>query len=426
MSDQEGVQSIDDVPVFGAFNAVLGYLGGQAATSTIFERLLWPQRHFSSFSVYDMPRLALLYSMAGPIGSIALEVIDTADQNGLLSGAVQGHMLGTHFYRDIGWTYILHALGDEPERESQIRNCLWVQALLSLPLPTMKDSPILGQQTNKAEGGKPAPVETKKPVRARVAVSHLILSKATEEDLCDAQIPFVSEEIKRVNLRCLIEIVLTESTGIGIMICVAVITGSLWCLLFIMPLILRLVAAFFALEREGLNDFPDSVNNEKSRDWEINCPAIEGKFMLISGPPTIVNQFFRHYGHPVRNRFRERVQLALVIAYGTYFPVGLLCQVTWMPIFVQYIWTVWQVWMVLAMHFDRYTQRGPRRTTTDAAIAAALRAKSQPGDVDRVYRSTILFGQRRSGSAVVKATLNLSVADSYADGKKVLKNLLRK
>ncbi|OHE99424.1 hypothetical protein CORC01_05224 [Colletotrichum orchidophilum] len=418
MSDQA------DAPVFGAFSSLLGYVGGQAATSAIFERFLWPQRHFSSFSVYDMPRLACLYSMAGPIGSVALDVIDTSYKNGLFSGAVQGHMLGTHFYRDLEWTYILHTRGGEPERESQIRNCLWVQALLNMPLPAIKE-PIV-RNRNDAEHGKVALVEMIKPVRARVAVSHLVLSKATEEDLSNSRVPFISEEIKHVDLLCLVEIILTECVGIGIMICVAAITGSLWSIIFIIPLVLRLIGTLFALEREGLNTFPDTVNDEQTRDWEINCPAIEGKFMLITGPPTIVNQFFRHYGHPVRNRFREVIQLAVVIAFGTYFPVGLLCQVTWMPVFVQYIWTVWQIWQVLVMHFDRYTQRGMSRTTTDAAIAAKLYKNFQPGEADRVFRSTILFGQRRNGPAVVKASLSLTVADSYADGKKVLKSAVRK
>ncbi|KAK1656417.1 hypothetical protein BDP81DRAFT_477770 [Colletotrichum phormii] len=407
MSDQA------DAPVFGAFSSLLGYVGGQAATSAIFERFLWPQRHFSSFSIYDMPRLACLYSMAGPTGSIALDVIDTAYKNGLFNGAVQGHMLGTHFYRDLEWTYILHARGGESERDRKFETAFG-----------SRQPPI--RQPNDTESGKVPLEEKTKPVRARVAVSHIVLSKATEEDLRSPKVPFVSEEIKHVDLLCLVEIILTECVGIGIMICVAAITGSLWSIIFIIPLVLRFISTLFALEREGLTPFPDTVDEEQTRDWEVNCPSIEGKFMLITGPPSIVNQFFQHYGHPVQNRFREVIQLAVVIAFGTYFPVGLLCQVTWMPVFVQYIWTVWQVWQVLAMHFDRYTQRGTSRTTTDAAIAAKLFKNFQTSDSDRVFGSTILFGQGRNGPAVVKAILSLTVADSYADGKKVLKSAVRK
>lgn len=414
MADEQGT-------VFGAFSALLGYVGGQAATSTIFERFLWPQRHFSSLSIYDLPRLGFLYSMSGPIGSIALEAIDTAYKNGLFNGAVQGHMLGTHFYQDIGWTYTLHAYGKDGERESQIRNCLWVQALLSIPLPSL----TYGEQAAlDAERGKVDSKDAKKPVRSRVAVNHLMLAKATKEDLANKEIPFIQEEAKHLSWKSWIGIVLTESTGLGVMICVAIIKRSLWSIIFVIPLVIRLLSALFALEREGINDMPDSVNQEQSRDWEIHVPAIEGKFILISGPPTIANQFFRHYGHPVRSRYREVIQLALTIASATYFPVGVLCQVTWMPITIQYVWTIWQVWMVIGMHFDRYTQKGTHRATTDAAIARKLSKGKRLENSNHVMRSTILFGQHRRGDNVVKATLDLSVADSFGDGKKMIKGLV--
>lgn len=413
MSDDQGT-------VFGAFSALLGYVGGQAATSAIFERFLWPQRHFSSLSVYDLPRMGLLYSMAGPIGSIALDAIDTAYKFGLFNGAVQGHMLGTHFYQDIGWTYTLHQLGKEPQRESQIRNCIWVQALLSMPLPSITQE----GSASDAENGSVAAKGLAKPVRSRVAVNHLMLAKATPEDLANRELPFIVEETRHVGLKTWIGILLTESTGIGIMICVAVIKRSLWSIIFIIPLILRLASAFFALHREGITDIPDTVASEQSRDWEIQVPAIEGKFILISGPPTIANQFFRHYGHPVRSRYREVIQLFLTVAFATYFPVGVLCQVTWMPMTIQYIWTIWQVWMVIGMHFDRYTQKGLYRSTTDATLGRAFTKNNDMGNSDQVIRSTILFGQHRKGSNVVKATLDRSVANSFGDGKKMIKALV--
>lgn len=424
MSDQS--DSAEDVPVFGAFNALLGYIGGQAATKAIFERLLWPQRHYSSIDLQTAPRLALLYPMGGPIGVTAIEVLDTVYKNGLLKGATQGHILGTHFYPDLGWTYKLHALGKEPERESQVRTCIWIHALLSLPLPAARGERAVTAAQEDEETAQVKTKETVKPVRSRQSVNHLTLAKATPEDLSNKQFPFISEEA-RAGMSSMLGICLTEATGTVIMICIAVIMRSIWSIIFIIPLVLRLLSAIFAVERETLADIPDTANIETHRDWEINCPAVEGMFILISGPPTVVNQFFRHYGHPIRNRFREVVQLILVILFATYFPVVLLCQVVSMPAVIQYVWTAWQVWIVLVMHLDRYTQKGVWRATTDAQIALTFsRGQEHLDDGNCCNDFTILFGQQRKGSAVVKATLSTTVVDSYGSGQKTLKSLIRK
>jgi hypothetical protein len=365
--------------------------------------------------------------MAGPIGTIAIEVLDTVYKNGLFKGVSQGHILGTHFYADLGWTYKLHALGMEPEKESHVRNCIWVQALLSMSLPTICSERAITVAKRDEETAHVKGAETTKTLRSRVLVHHLTLVKAMPEDLSNKQLPFISEETERVGMSSILSICLTEATGIVIMTCVAVIMRSIWSILFILPLVLRLLSALFALNREAVADIPDTANAESPRDWEIHCPAVEGMFMLISGAPTVVNQFFRHYGHPVRNRFREVVQLTLIVLFATYFPVVLLCQVVLMPTVIQYIWTAWQVWIVLVMLLDRYTQKDVWRTATDARIALAFsRGQQHLDNENRCNNVTILFGQRRQGHAVVMATLSTTVVDSYGTGQKVLKSLVRK
>ena len=42
-------ESVVETNVFGGFGAVLGYIGAEAATPNVFERLLWPQIFYSGF-----------------------------------------------------------------------------------------------------------------------------------------------------------------------------------------------------------------------------------------------------------------------------------------------------------------------------------------------------------------------------------------
>ncbi|UKZ72067.1 uncharacterized protein TrAtP1_013004 [Trichoderma atroviride] len=208
--------------VLGGFNAVLGYLGGQAATNTIFERLLWPQRYLSNPQPESLIKLAALYSMGGPLSATALAVIDSAYKNGILAGRQQGHMLGSAFYPDIGWTTQLHASNNDPGRTSQARSCIWVRALLNLQLPDASSMRTLsGTRSCAAEEGQVG--EKKNPVRARVAVTHLVLTKAMAEDISNSGMPFVQEHTGNVPLYGFITSIISELSGIGIAIGVGIV-----------------------------------------------------------------------------------------------------------------------------------------------------------------------------------------------------------
>ncbi|KAM0462033.1 hypothetical protein ACHAPV_002467 [Trichoderma viride] len=410
--------------VLGGFNAVLGYLGGQAATNTIFERLLWPQRYLSNPQPESLIKLAALYSMGGPLSATALEVIDSAYKNGILAGRQQGHMLGSAFYPDTEWTIQLHASNDEPGRSSQARSCIWVRALLNLQLPDVSSMRTLsGSRSCAAEEGKVG--EKKNPVRARIAVTHLVLTKAMAEDISNKGMPFVQEHTGNVPLYGFITSIISELSGIGIAIGVGIVKRTSWAVLFLIPLVLRILAVVFAVHREPLDDLSSSDEGEQHRNWEIDCPPIEGRLMMITGPPSVVNQFFRHYGHPVRNRIREVIQIAIVVAFGLYFPVSLLCSVLWMPLIIQYVWTIWEVCLVLAMHIDRYTIKGPMSATTETSIARKFAWRPETDIEPRCWKSTILFGQtRENGAGVVKAQLTTRIVDSYGEGKEEMKRLI--
>jgi hypothetical protein len=91
------------------------------------------------------------------------------------------------------------------------------------------------------------------------------------------------------------------------------------------------------------------------------CPVIRSTFacrdrniLSSTGPPALVLQFFRHYGHPERNRFCEVIQLGIAVAFGCLFPVGLVCSVAGMPSPIQYLWVSYQIYVVGVMYIARF------------------------------------------------------------------------
>ena len=445
---------------FNGFNAILGYIGGQAATETIFERLLWPQRHFSAIPLSSWPRLILLYSMGSPITSVALDAIDSVYQNGLFKGALQGQMLGTCFFPDLDLTRIsAPGANDSPRRETAVRNCVWVSSLLNLPLPKLSSQENLEQRhKNDPEahfaGSSSTPGEkssanlsktdlkdgkkaTERIVRSRMAVYKLVLTSASSEDLEDQSIPFVLEPTDAsATLTVVLATLLSESVGIVIMICTAILCRTLWSIMFVVPVVLRLLSAVFAIPREGTTEvgLTSPLRQEAHQSWEIICPPMSGKMMIISGPPSVVDQFFRHYGHPVRQRFFESIQLISIIALGCFFPVTLLCQASWMPQTIQYIWVGWQVWNVFAMHFDRYTQNGVHRSSTDANIGRYLSRNQEVLRMEEKWSvcndTAVLLGtetrkrSKRHPGKVVKGVLSTYVTDGVKESKELMKSLL--
>lgn len=122
--------------------------------------------------------------------------------------------------------------------------------------------------------------------------------------------------------------------------------------------------------------------------------------------------FFRHYGHPVRHRFREVVQLGTVVAFCALFPLGLLCSLVWMSVELQYLWLGYQLYTTVAMHIYRYSGG---RTWASTEERAAQRLAASMDEV--VYfrddaGTTVVVGDSRTevdnvreAGAVVKRVL---------------------
>ncbi|PON27076.1 hypothetical protein TGAM01_v204025 [Trichoderma gamsii] len=408
-----------DTGVFGAIGAVLGYVGAEVATGQIFERLLWPQRSYANVTLKSIPIMAILMPMGGPLHIIALKTLDVMSSHGLFKGARVGHMLGTAFYPDQDWTYTSWTSNGQKIKTESVRNCLWVRALSYIPIPKLGCDT---QQATDQTHGKP--VLRSDQVRAKVAVSHLTLTRATKQDT-ESKIPFVDADVGRPAFQVFLAIFITESSAILTAVGVAVYFKSLWALWWLTPLLLRLVSAVFSVDRKPLEPLDLTSPNEDFCDYEIHCPQSEGNFMLLTGPKSVVQQFFVHYGHPVRNRFREAVQLAMVALFGLLFLFGLFFSVIWMPIAVQKVWVCYHFYSGFAMIVMRYTSNG---TSTEAIIAKHFRKQEKNVvTVDSEKKETaILFGHSRDGNETIKVSFVPTYRNRFLEGQACMDKLLRR
>ncbi|KAH6661948.1 hypothetical protein F5X68DRAFT_64041 [Plectosphaerella plurivora] len=400
--------SQDENTALAALGALLGYVGAEAATTAPFEHLLWPQRHLSNFSLRDAPAVALLMPMGGPFHKAALETFDIFHRHGLLfASSRRGHMLGTAFFTEIGWTYNVHEAGKMPEIK-ETRNCLWAPALGLLPVPEIND----GKSPEKrAEQGEKKP---KPAVRARISVSHLTFSRPTPGDKASSEIPLVREDTRAPSLRIITALVVAESSAIIVAAVVVAVWRTSWALLWLAPLFLRLVSAVFAVHREPLSAPGPDPDPGPSHDYQVHCPRSNGDFMVFTGPPAVVLQFMRHYAHPVRSRARETLQLLVVIALGAVFPLGLVASALFMPLPLQYVWFGYQMFLVVGLHVARYSRR-VAAVSTHAAIADALAGSG-----------AILFGHRRNDPETIRVDLAVTYHDRHAEGRLAVERLLNR
>ncbi|KAI1643982.1 uncharacterized protein F4817DRAFT_361105 [Daldinia loculata] len=407
--------------IFGAFGAVLGYIGAEAATPVTFERLLWPQRNFSNFKWGSIVTMALFMPMGGPTHKVALSVLDKMFLHGLFKGPGLGHMLGTSFFPEQHWMYTMH--GDSGEHKAHtepLRNCIWARALSQIPMLEI-ENPKTSTSPGQIEKGN---IPNTQVLRARVAVNHLRISGALQGDR-HSDLPFVWEDTKSPCPKVFLAIITTEMTGIILALCVSVIYHSPWALLWLLPLFLRLVSAFFAIHREQLLSTHSSASDDPPCDFVIHCPQSEGNFMLISGPPALVLQFFRHYGHPERQRMREVVQILCIILFACEFPIALLSSMIWMPVEIQYIWLTHQLYVVIVIHISRYLYIG-QSATTEAKIAQAFTKQVKGKQTyPTVREASILFGHERHGSQTLKVDLMVTYHQRNKEGRERLEELLR-
>jgi hypothetical protein len=388
-----------------AVSTLIGYIGTEVATSQCFDRVVWPQRSYNNFRVHNAWKAALLMPLGGPLQTAALKTIDALFKNGLMRGARLGHMLGTCFFPDSGLEYKLYTHG-ERSAVGHIRNGIWPRVLGDMPMLAAahaegKDEEQYGDSRRKLS-------ET----RQMTLVSHLYITIA-KSDTGPKESVLIHGDIETVTLRTFLAIIISEITAIAVSIIVAAIWKSAWMVLWLAPLLLKLLSACFAVPRNTFTPEPLAEGNsqEEENDPQAAFFYLENGqgLQIIEGPIHIVRPFFRHYGHPKRQRWNELVQIAVVIAFGINFPVGLVVSILCMPVPLQCMWTGYVLYVTIALYISRYTQ-GESFLTTEERIAEALVfAEENPG------QSSVLF--KAAEDYVLEVKLSRTVHNSFGLAK---------
>ncbi|KAF1985871.1 hypothetical protein K402DRAFT_394471 [Aulographum hederae CBS 113979] len=383
-----------------ALGTLIGYFGAEAASDDIFDHILWPERYWNGFSPAFALPIALLMPMGGPMHKAMLKTLDRLAAHGLFRGPAQGHMLGTAFYPDSGISYNLHRDG-EVQRKS-CRNCLWIGAVGRMPIPEIGP---------KAKGTECATSASSRVLRSRTALSILTLSRGGKTESSTSQ--RVPIDVGAVRWRTFAALACSELSAVVFSIIAAGVGRSLLSCIWLLPLVLKLISAVFSMEREGLQSTAAS-EEEGSCIAEIRLPNHGA--LLIQGSDTLVMQFFRHYGHPKRNRGREILQMGIVVGFGLLFPLGLVLSLSCMSSTMRYLWFGYQLYATLVMHICRYCQC--RTWCTAEQRITRLFSDGHGGPI-----ANCLELRDGTGSSVL-ARLSTTYYDRQAEGEEAMRQVL--
>ena len=381
-----------------AISTLIGYIGTEVATDDFFNRLLWPRRAYNGFSWKHIPQARLLMPMGGPLHRAALTTLDGFYRHGLYEPYQNGHMLGTAFFQDMKLKY--RVFGHTPGYEDEhVRNGLFIQSIMNM-------RPPLARSKQQAKEGGDVPM-SKHKVRQAICVSCLKLSRTpVQGDI--TQIFTVHDDACHPTVRTYLALCATELSGITVAVVVAVVWKTAFSLLWLLPLLLKILSTAMTVHREKLEvpELPKKVsqvdkggsekeNNEREeiKLFGVRNPA--GGFVIIEASEALALQFFRHYGHPVRSKIREKIQIAIVVAFTLLFPLGLVTSTLWMSDALQKTWVGYQLYATMAMYAYRYTG-GHKWFTTEDRIGKAFFDAESAG---RSTESTVIL-KTDSGDAI--------------------------
>lgn len=385
----------------GAFGSIIGYLGAEAADTSTFETLLWPHRCYNQNNALGCLTSALTMPLGGPLHKAALKVLDSFRIRGLYLGQSLGHMLGTAFFPDNKLRYEIYS-EDDMDDDRDVRNCLWVNVLHRLrdyqPRTVVQVKVDVEKQREKQRLVR----------RTTQRIQHFHLSWADPADKTDQALVTFRED--RIPLIAPLSMLASETTALISAGLVAYLDSCYWFSAYLcLPLMLKLLSIPASVRREGLSERPPNHASEKSILVEIS--DYDHGFPLIEGPESVIRQFFRHYAHPVRytwgDRMRELASITLVLGLVLNFPLGLLSML-FVPVNVQIVWISYQLYVVLIMHWNR------------------VRGSEEPGRMDKAMAKALVQGKTvrlASGDSAVNATLTSEEVSSIGEGKKRVKDL---
>jgi hypothetical protein len=322
-----------------AFGMVFSYIGGEVAHRNQFERFLWPQRFYNGLNSVNIFGVVTIMSLGGPIHRAALQFIDDCFERGLLRSPRMGGFLDTAFYPDLHIPYIAHNM----KETNEVRNGLLVRIALE---SGRKYQIRRNRESIDAETGVSGNTRPKELIRSRQVLVNLNLRciSAAKNDLVGL---VLDAETGGVSPKVFIGVVASEVFGLILFIIILVVWKTWFSVLWIVPLILKSLAAVFTLPREGLT----ASESEQATDHYIICTR--GIHMIISGPTQVVTQYFRHYGYPKRDRWREMTQIWVILGMALVCPAGLFSLI-WMPAGVQFCWLGTQLYVTITFHIYRY------------------------------------------------------------------------
>ncbi|KAL8917733.1 MAG: hypothetical protein Q9208_007785 [Pyrenodesmia sp. 3 TL-2023] len=305
-------------------------------------------------------------------------------------------MLGTAFFFDTKLGYTVQDSVSDSIVKDYVRNGLWVQAICHIPILSTSDE----------DGNGELGMEPRRLVRARSVVNILELSY-TDGKVESSKT--IKKDVGSVSFRILLAIIWSEITGIAMGVFVLAFWNSYFAFVWYLPVTLRLLSALTTIKRENLLSKPTVKEDEgEVKRFEVNTDG--HGLLLVEGKESAVLQFFRHYGHPIRNRVRESLQIAIIVLLGLVFPVGLLCSLIWMPVGLQYLWLGYQLYATLAMYMHRFT-RDRQQTTSQARLAQIF---ARGNDEER-----FAYLQDDNGTTV-QGRLTRIYVKNYGEGQKVL------
>ncbi|KAK6353899.1 hypothetical protein TWF730_008321 [Orbilia blumenaviensis] len=399
------------VAVFTALGTIVGYLGTEVASSSIFDRLLWPTRYnnYNPARPTSLLWIALFMPMGGPIHKAAIEALDKFVANDLWGGRLIGDMLGTAFYGDCGYHYIPHGRHSgaaEGLDKKDARNAFWATVLKLVPWRKLVDKP----QVIEGDGNE------QQNIRAYCPVFELELTRVTGERKEQPRAD-VTGDIGPLKLRYVIGILVSEVITIAFGIATAVAWKSPFAAWYFAPLLLKLLALLFHIRREPVQ--PPSLGKNSNENTVIfQMSAGQNSCFLISGPKDLIYQFCYHYGHPFRNqraalnhigdRTREVISMFTTIGFVFVYPAGLIAFI-FASADIQWVWLGYQIAAMISMHCYRFFG-GEHRGSTQEWLATELgRLGSEwerdPEDVEAVvnnsdFKTPIHFQDSQSGLMV--------------------------
>jgi hypothetical protein len=304
---------------------LIGYFSSEVPTGANFERLFWPQRFYYAINPVSLLNAALLMPIGGVLHKAVLEALDQLQQSGLLSfRRTRGHMLGTPFYSNTGY----QPLGTDG-RPTEPRNGFWISVLEHCARNACADYP------------------KHCTVRSIQTICALTLTLGDPSNIPRV---LLAHETRTTSLRPILGILASESFAIGIGLW-AVLSYRTWfaCLWFI-PVTIKLLSLLVSFRREPLDM---SARNHLSDMSIFHFYHPRDGLMVIRGPAKILDQFLTHYGHPLRSKPRELLNVLSLFVLDLVYPCGMTF-LSWVPRAVQIAWLAHLLFVTVAMHVYRY------------------------------------------------------------------------